>query len=603
MSTYPVSLSYQTKSDIASTPNGSQVSLSLDATRGQVGVRGTLKNPALWREALMTAIGIFGSDLRYKGKDRTAYLAYLMKQGKKATAAIWEAQKAFLDDSLEEDTAKDEILDPIWTVHPDEVSLEVFSKDESSYARVALSNSLIDNRQASHGTSCVDLSPTFIEELERLRTYAPVSLDAGTNLTSQTKGESRALVLPTKWLRVFLQVQSAATLLSTSCELAPIDLYNLLFVLRTRKAKNPPRGLRFELVPGQKPRMVVEPWEIVLECHGPVYQGKTPRVIRTYGRQRLLALSRLLPYVKGAKVMLLGAGLPLFWVLDLGEASLTLGLTGWTESGWASSASFDALMPSEDAGKLADELQQILATKGPQSQKQLESATGASAEKVRDAVKLSCMRGVMLFDLAKNVYRPRQLFTKALDDAMFRFGSPQESAAHRILKEGTAKLTKVHVLVGEGVELSGEVEDKAGKRIYHPKFTLDLEGRIKDAFSDDPMFKRSGLKDGPSAPLIALRLLYARKRAEEEAMRDTPEARKLIRAETRTLMRRSASGESSVYRVSLDDRSIRIVWGATIEAGRQQKLWFDTDKEARDAYFTKLDGLTTQGYIDAAEVG
>ena len=33
------------------------------------------------------------------------------------------------------------------------------------------------------------------------------------------------------------------------------------------------------------------------------------------------------------------------------------------------------------------------------------------------------------------------------------------------------------------------------------------------------------------------------------------------------------------------------------------KLWFDTDKDARDAYFTKLDGLTTQGYIDAAEVG
>ena len=36
----------------------------------------------------------------------------------------------------------------------------------------------------------------------------------------------------------------------------PIDVYNLLYALRTRKAKKSPRALRFELVPGQAPRAV-----------------------------------------------------------------------------------------------------------------------------------------------------------------------------------------------------------------------------------------------------------------------------------------------------------------------------------------------------------
>jgi hypothetical protein len=90
----------------------------------------------------MTAAAILESDLRYKGKDRTAYLAYLMKKGKKATAAIWEAQKAFLDNALSDDTKKTSALDPVLTVHPDEVSIEVFSRDESAYARLAFSNDL-----------------------------------------------------------------------------------------------------------------------------------------------------------------------------------------------------------------------------------------------------------------------------------------------------------------------------------------------------------------------------------------------------------------------------------------------------------------------------
>ena len=37
--------------------------------------------------------------------------------------------------------------------------------------------------------------------------------------------------------------------------------------------------------------------------HGAPYVGKTPRVVRIFGRQRLLSLMRALPHVKTAKVL------------------------------------------------------------------------------------------------------------------------------------------------------------------------------------------------------------------------------------------------------------------------------------------------------------
>src|SRR5262249_7793079 len=143
----------------------------------------------------------------------------------------------------------------------------------------------------------------------------------------------------------FLQVQSAAALPSVVAHLAPVDLYNVLFTLKTRKAKKAPRGLRFELVPGARPVVVVEPWEIALGCHGEPFAGTAPRIVRIFGRQRLVALAPALAHTTSVRVHLSGPGLPSFWVLDLGLARLTVALTSWSESKWASATSFDALMP------------------------------------------------------------------------------------------------------------------------------------------------------------------------------------------------------------------------------------------------------------------
>lgn len=596
-----LSLRYPGPSEVVVSPKASRLRLALEAGR-TVGVTGRVAKAELLRDALLTAVAVMQSDLRYKGKDRAAYLAYLMKKGKKATKAIWEAQKAFLESAYGDETPRPRGLDPLLTVDPDEVSVEVFSRDESAYARLAFASELFGERTAAHGTSLVDLSPALVEQIERIRTYQALDLEA----TSQVRGAGapREIELPDAWLRGFLQVQSAATLPATVVTLEPVDLYNVLFTLRTRRAKSPPRGLRFELVPGAKPRVVLEPWEIALEAHGAPYRGAVPRIVRLYGRQRLLALSRALPHLAQVRVHLLGAGLPSFWVLDMGLARMTVALTSWAESKWGSAASFDALMPRADAKAEVDAVVAALVSAGPLPLAEVASRTGRGPNDARAALQRACLRGQVLFDPDRAVYRPRALLADPVDESAIRYGSRREAAAHRLLDAtGAVTVEKLHVIAGEGTEIWGKVEDQQARRSFAPRFTGDAEGQVRDAWCNCPTYQRSAMREGPCEHMIALFVHQRRAAAQAELDRQTPEGRKLVRAETRTLVRRDDRGAQTSYRVTLDDRAVRIEKreappGQPAGEARLSRQWFDTDAEARDAYFARLDGLAGDGFID-----
>jgi hypothetical protein len=152
--------------------------------------------------------------------------------------------------------------------------------------------------------------------------------------------------IPDTWLRGFLQVQWAATLPFDHCWLAPVDVYNLLRILRMHAdVKGKRRGLRFELVPADRPRLVLEPWETVVPATGDALRGKAARVVRVWGRRRLMTVKRLLVFVKAVDVYLLGSGLPSFWVFRAGDVTLTLGLTGFTGSNWSQAHGFDLVLP------------------------------------------------------------------------------------------------------------------------------------------------------------------------------------------------------------------------------------------------------------------
>jgi hypothetical protein len=609
-----VALRYGRTSEVRFDGARSDVVIALDAARASASstsppsLLGRVTDGALLRDALATLVAVRDSDLRYQGKDRSAYFAYLLAKGKRAGAAVWEAQKAFIDRELAGETAAAEGLDPLLTVDADEASLEVFSRDESAYARLALANGLFEDRRASHGTAFFQVPAAFAEHVGRLRSYLPVQLDAG--IGGAAAVSERTAAVGEGWLKSFLQVQSAATLPATTCEIAPVDLYNILYVLTVRRAKKAPRALRFELLPGKRPRVVLEPWGVVLEAHGAPYSGRVPAVIRTYGRQRLLALGRLLSHVKRARIALLGPGLPVFWILDLGIgagsaplATLTVGLTGWTDASWSSAATFDRLVPPAGASALADQAVRALEAAGAQPLAALAKTLGAPAETARAALQRACLRGEVVLDVASGAFRRRALFAAPVDDEVTRAATPREARALRLLESKRAvTITKEHTIAGTGLEVRGEVNDVEARRTYAPRFTLDLEGRVTDAWCNCPTFARSGLREGPCEHMLALRTAHARERAAAEAMRGTPEGRAKIRAETRTLVRRDARGAEETCRVSLDGRRVRLAWTLAGGAARHQALEFDGDADARDEYFGRLGALADKGFIDAGDM-
>jgi SWIM zinc finger len=366
----------------------------------------------------------------------------------------------------------------------------------------------------------------------------------------------------------------------------------VLLALRMRKAKTPPRGLRYELVPGERPRLVLEPWDLVVHGNGGVYTGSAPRVIRTWGRNRLNVLARVLPHAKSVSVSVAGQGLPALYSVDLGDATFSLALSGWTDAGWAGISTFDLLAADDDAKNIDALVAALPATLDELAQKR-------PRVEIRRTVLAALSQLRIGHDLATGTLFARRLVTQTLPSLKFR--DAREAAAHRLLQEpGAVTLTKV-ADQPEGRAIEGQVVDAKAHRTFYPQFTIDREGRTSGASCTCSAFRRSGIKEGPCEHMIALRVVLAREEARLEAERLTPEGRARITAETRTLLRRTKVG-AETYRLSLDGRNVVARFGAGLETDhRMQRLRFPTVDAARVAYFARLDDLATKGYLDATQ--
>ncbi len=580
----------------ALTADGSyRLSIPTDAERPGATLSATLLHPAVTRDALLALGDVLLSDLRFKARDRADYLKYLLQSGKKVTQAVWDAQRAFLEAQYGEAAKEESPLDPMLTISKDELALEVFSRDESAYARLAFDRTkTFASLQATEGTTFVELSGELLKAIAKTRSYRPAEL----LLAPNAEAPVRKLRVPYRWLRGLGLVQAASTLTAETFEIAPIDLYNVLFLLRMSRAKKSPRALRYELVPGEKPRIVLEPWDRVIEASSGPYRGTRPQVVRTFGRNRLNTLARLLPHAVKVTVHLAGAGLPAFYVVELPQASFTLALSGWSESGWSGAANVD-LLSSEGAGEeLAARVEQRL-DEGSRTLAQLSAELKADKREIRRAVLRLMEQGSVVNDLAKGTVSKRSLIGRPLELAKIRYGSKAEEQAHRLLKdEGAVRLIRVHDQGAEGTAIDGEIDDQRAHRVYKTSFTIDREGRAAKATCTCPHFRRGGLREGPCEHMIALRLKHSRERAALEEARGTEEGRKLIRAETRTLIRRE-KGKLTTYHVSLDDRKVILRFGDNLDAMRMERLFFGTADAARQEYFQRLEELAQKRFIDA----
>ena len=160
---------YAGSSGVRQDDAASAMSFSPDTLRPPTYFHGRVARTVPFREAISALHDVVTSDLRFTPKDRTDYLAWRAQQSYLDLAKITSDQqrmsqeisalqaelvhleaagharrKAFYDARArywkylyERDKELWFKLDPVITVHPDQVFFECFSKDESSYGRLA----------------------------------------------------------------------------------------------------------------------------------------------------------------------------------------------------------------------------------------------------------------------------------------------------------------------------------------------------------------------------------------------------------------------------------------------------------------------------------
>jgi hypothetical protein len=599
-----VAVAYADASRLVTSGDTAQLALFGNIRREPVRLDGVLKEPLLFREAMATLYALVGSDYRYVPKDRTAYLAYLRQRRESASLSLRQSQQEFFAWALRNDPLAFILLDPVVTVHPDQVFFEVFSKDEGTYAKLGIDLGAFELAyQPVCGTTNIDFSQTLFSGVEQMRSYRQTTLSIGKEAvalatTSVGKVLEKQIHVPDSWLRGFLQVQSAAALPRDTFRLSAIDLYNLLRYLRMHgDVKGRRRGLRIELIPGEVPRLVLEPWETVLPSTAGVYRGRASRVVRVWGRRRLMLVRRLLPFVEQVEGHLLGSGLPSFWVLRAGPVTLTLGLTGFTAANWSQAASFDLLLPRKaHGGEALERVLGHLATVWVADVRQLSAATGMKGEALLEGLQSGCQQGKLMYDVAADVYRLRALTETPLDLPRLEYRNQRERTAHDLVaRRGAVQIVSENRIGGTGLELTGKVTVVEDRRDYRPQMLLTEEGQVSKAECTCTLFRKQGLKAGPCPHLVALRLAYA----EQEARRAREAGpREGITVETRTYSRRDETG-ADVVQVTLDRNRLKLRWGRAGGALRLQVLRFNTADDARAAYFARLAALGAGGFLDA----
>lgn len=551
---------YAGRSTIQNTLTGSQVQLAANRLREPTYFDAALKSPLVFRDALAALHAVVVSDYKYRPRDRVEFQAWMAEQDRQFLAALplrgleagrrmevlaarrselealrnqrmqpfFRARRHYLEYVYTSQWEQWLLLDPVITVHPDEVSFEAFSRDESTYARLAAKQELFEDVKSFEcGTTNIDFSVRLHEELERMRTYrkARFTIDPGGFTVAQEEEPAhreKKIDLPESWVNGFLQVHATMSMSLTHLRLAPVDLFNICRQLRRRHAKVSPRALRWELEPGKPGQVVLEPWELVIPLTS-VFEGEKTTSIRTWGRDRLQVIQRLLSKAERIDLFLAGFGLPSFYVFDMGNVLFTLGLSGWTDNDWTGETRFDLL--TKRLQVTADQLLTVyesLRSKRHATVDELSQATNLTAEHVRSSVSCLCQAGRAMVDLGGETIRHRDLFllpfTKqeavaAARKTLEEQSSPAAKAAREICERGMARFTSRRA-TPTGYKLTGSVRGSDGKRV-RPLLEVDQQGQIVTASCTCKQYAQQQLTKGPCEHILALRLAHMDRLATE----------------------------------------------------------------------------------------
>ena len=540
-------------STVTSTSHMTGLSFAPDTLRESAWFVGKLHKKLAFREAISALHDVVVSDLRFKPKDKTEYkewaaqnealflaeymatyneeatnqrigqikaeLVEVRAQKEKLLAPFLKARQKYFNYLYLKNREAWIVLDPVITIHPDELFFECFSQDESTYGKLGCNYNVfkeIDDYKC--GTTNVDYSSELYEEFQKIRDYKETELkvDPG-GFTVQTTSEEQykevKIDLPDSWVRGFLQVSSAMTLPTIQFDLHPMDIYNICLLLRRFKEKRGPRSLRYMLEPGHPVKIILEPWGKEIVCARSIYQGPAKQEVRTWGRRRLLILERLIPVARKFTVHLLGTGLPSFYIADLGDMNFTLGLSGWTANDWSHAGNFDLLAPRLAVDNSIK--QQVFAAMQNDwlgTSAQLAKKLNLDVAQVSGALSAYTQAGRVIYDLNKNVYRLRELSREPLPFEKLRFDNPREEMAAEILKEQEIKFNSQQLADGS-IQLTGAVKGK--RKTYNMQLLIDADEKIKSASCDCSFYIENKLYKGPCEHMLAIRQSFNKTRVNQ----------------------------------------------------------------------------------------
>jgi hypothetical protein len=257
---------YKGSSSVASLSDTTRMSFAPDVKREPTYFVAELRQKIEFREAISALHDVVVSDLRFKPKDKTAYKEWAARreqidwqevaaQRSQVTAKIktlqgelntlWQrhnnrwkdfynSQSNLFKYLYEKERDMWFVLDPVITVHPDEVFFECFSEDESSYGRLGAKYEVFDKvKEFSCGTTNIDYSAALYDEFQKIRTYKQTKFEIDPSgfevqTTNEESFKEVKIDLPDSWVRGFLQVSSAMSLPTVSFDLHPMDVHKYL---------------------------------------------------------------------------------------------------------------------------------------------------------------------------------------------------------------------------------------------------------------------------------------------------------------------------------------------------------------------------------------
>ena len=521
-------------------PQGDKTVLGLspDLNRDEkVSFKGKLKSPLVFRDAMLMLREIVISDSRPQKKERTEFFAWLEKE---IESRITEHEKHMpgLRESIQEDIDKVLValndkdaeiakiskeqqglqrkldsydvwkdfhslerkfwkflyerdkdlwyaLDPVITVHPDMVSFEAFSLDESIYGCLSVQMDEFEMAQPPQlGTTNIDFSAKLAMEMKRFRTYTDVELSVNPQgLTVDTGGQSPEYVekkidLPETWVKGFCQVSSAANLKGLSITINPVDMYDICAFMRRNKEKKSPRYMKWILQPNEPIRIVFEPFgkEITLSA---IYTGTKAREEKIWGRRRWLVAEQLLPLAKSFEIKLLGFGMPQFIIADLGKMKMTIGFTSWSANDWVKGTAFNVMSGFIGEGEYKGVYDLLKEKRCLSMEDILAKLSGKDKNKtdITSGVGHLMKKGEGYFDPIKNLVRFRRLCSEPLPIELYETTATEKDVA-KLVKAGLDKFTISMSDKNEFI-FSNVYEEKTGQEYVYE----NRQYVLKDIFS------------------------------------------------------------------------------------------------------------------------